>query len=256
MKEKKEKNPSKRNRRIVVCSVLGAAAAALLVFWGLFYIRQVEVVGNTRYTAEEIEEMVIRGFLDHNSVFLSVFHKQVDLEDVPFLESAEVEYLGRDRVRLFVTEKNPIGYVRLNEIRYYFDQDGLVLEAVHESETAGTGETAPALSDVPPVEGLPIDSAAVGETLKLENMSVFNTIQALDRMMEKYQMQPDSIQFDGDLSVTLRYGEIRVILGADTDLEEKMSRAASILPELQGMRGSLHLEDYTEDTQNIVFSQE
>ena len=45
-------------------------------------------------------------------------------------------------------------------------------------------------------------------------------------------------------------------LGADTDLEEKMTRVAAILPELEGMSGVLHLEDFTEDTQNIVFGQE
>ena len=134
MSRKKKKKRSRKTRKIILCSVLGAAAAAVLLFWGLFYIWEVEVVGNTRYTAEEVEDMVISGFLDHNSVWLSVFRRQINLEDVPFMESVEVEYLNRGSVRLFVTEKHPIGYVNLNGIRYYFDQEGLVLEAVHDSE--------------------------------------------------------------------------------------------------------------------------
>ena len=293
MSRAKKKKRSKKTRRIVLCSVLGAAAAAVLTFWGLFYIRDVEVVGNTRYTAEEIEDMVISGFLDHNSIFLTVFHRQIQLEDVPFMESVEVEYLGRDKVRLFVTEKHPVGYVEQNGIDYYFDRDGLVLEAVHASETYEPGGTSlagnaeaekdgavsgssagavsgssmqeetatgeeysPSLSDLPLVEGLPIDAAAVGETLSVPDPSVFNTVQALVRMMEKYSLQADSIVFDENLSVTLDYGEIQVALGPDTGLEEKMARAAAILPELTGMKGVLHLEDFTEDTQNIVFGQE
>ncbi|HIV24897.1 MAG TPA: cell division protein FtsQ/DivIB [Candidatus Scatomonas pullistercoris] len=295
MSRKKKKKRSRKTRKIILCSVLGAAAAAVLLFWGLFYIREVEVVGNTRYTAEEVEDMVISGFLDHNSVWLSVFRRQINLEDVPFMESVEVEYLNRGSVRLFVTEKHPIGYVNLNGIRYYFDQEGLVLEAVHDSETLEPGGTAlagnaeentsssvssgsvsssaersgtdsteeqkaegysPALTDLPLVTGLSVDTAAVGEKLQVEDASVFNTIQALVRMMEKYSIQPDSIEFAEDLTVTLHYGDVQVRLGADTDLEEKMTRVAAILPELEGMSGVLHLEDFTEDTPNIVFGQE
>ena len=35
-----------------------------------------------------------------------------------------------------------------------------------------------------------------------------------------------------------------------------MIRVAAILPKLEGKSGVLHLEDYTEDTQNILFSQD
>lgn len=278
MSREKKKRLPKKTRRIIGLSVFGGIAAAVLIFWGLFYIRNIEVVGNTRYSQEEIQEMTITGFLDHNSVFLSFFRQRVDLEEVPFMESVEVEYLNRDSVRLFVTEKHPIGYVVQNGIRYYFDKDGLVLEAVHEtevnepggtslaesSENAETGDSSqpdqtqrpsPSLADVPLVEGLSYDRAATGEILEVENASVFNTILALVRMMERDGLQADRIVFGEDLSVSLYYGEIQVELGTDTDLEEKMTRVSAILPELEGMSGVLHLEDFTEDTQNIVFSQ-
>ena len=35
-----------------------------------------------------------------------------------------------------------------------------------------------------------------------------------------------------------------------------MTRVAAILPKLDGMAGTLHLEDYTEETQNIIFDTE
>ena len=37
-------------------------------------------------------------------------------------------------------------------------------------------------------------------------------------------------------------------------LDEKMSRAAAILPQLEGMEGVLHLETWSPGTVNIVFS--
>ena len=227
------------------------------------------------------------------------------------MDSVDVEYLGPGRIRLIVTEKNPIGYVELNGNRYYFDPDGVVLEAVsedsssepggnslagttaqggspspetgdvpaeesesrgtavdaqpadtssdtgeQEEETEGEGQTVPSLSDLTMVTGLGCRNAAVGEKLSVKDDSVFNTIQALDRMIQKYQIHPDAMEFSQDLTVTLHYGDVQVDLGADENLEEKMIRVAAILPELRGKSGVLHLEDYTEDTQNIVFSQE
>ena len=315
MSRHRKKKHSKKFRRTAVLAAVAAAAAGILIFWGVFYIRDVEVVGNTRYTEEEIREMVMDGFLDRNSVYLSVFRSHIDMEDVPFLDYVDVEYLGRDRIRLIVTEKNPIGYISLNGTDYYFDQDGVVLEAVSEgarwsrAAPAWPGiplphrqrrrrqillrmrkrfglpecrrlpgnrveaqpvtpsddsqkiriqeeEFSPSLSDLPLVTGLGCESAAVGEKLSVADDSVFNTILALDRMIEKYEIRPDSLEFTQSLTAILHYGDIRVNLGEDSGLEEKMIRVAAILPKLEGKSGVLHLEDYTEDTQNILFSQD
>ena len=117
-------------------------------------------------------------------------------------------------------------------------------------------EFSPSLSDLPLVTGLGCESAAVGEKLSVADDSVFNTILALDRMIEKYEIRPDSLEFTQFLTAILHYGDIRVNLGEDSGLEEKMIRVAAILPKLEGKSGVLHLEDYTEDTQNILFSQD
>ncbi|RHV85852.1 hypothetical protein DXA96_16995 [Lachnospiraceae bacterium OF09-33XD] len=50
---------SKKTRRMIRWSVVGVVVLALLLFWGLFYITEVEVVGNTRYTEKEVENMAL-----------------------------------------------------------------------------------------------------------------------------------------------------------------------------------------------------
>ena len=67
MSRHRKKKHSKKFRRTAVLAAVAAAAAGILIFWGVFYIRDVEVVGNTRYTEEEIREMVMDGFLDRRS---------------------------------------------------------------------------------------------------------------------------------------------------------------------------------------------
>ena len=281
----------KKTRRLILLSAAGAVLLALLLFWGLFYITEVEVVGNTRYTAQEIEDMALDGFFSHNSILLYTFSRHMNLEDIPFMESVDVEYLNRNKIRLHVSEKQIIGYVRLEETDYYFDKDGMVLEAFASSESQSTEDAAgadavpdtgaeadgqgenqtengsvnggtgsvqfrPALTDVPLITGLKFESVEVGQVLSVEDPTVFNTILALTRMIDKYEIQPDYVEFAEDQSMTLYYGNVRISLGTDSNLEEKMTRVAAILPKLTGKSGVLHLEDFTDDTQNIIFDQD
>ena len=242
--------------------------------------------GNTRYTEKEVENMALEGFFAHNSVLLSTFQGHINLDDIPFMESVDVEYLNRNKIRLHVNEKQPIGYVRQEDMDYYFDKDGLVLESLSAAESQSTDDSnspaggpagedgqaesggamsgsktdttafRPALTDVPLITGLNYESVAVGEILPVEDPSVFNTILALTRMIDKYEIQPDSVEFARNQSMTLNYGQVRISLGTDSYLEEKMTRVAAILPKLSGMSGVLHLEDFTDDTQNIIFDQD
>ena len=99
---------SKKVKRRIILGTVGALLLAFLIFWGLFYIVEVEVVGNTRYTEAEVEDMALQGFFGHNSLLLSTFRSHIDLDDIPFMESVDVEYLERNKVRLHVNEKQPI----------------------------------------------------------------------------------------------------------------------------------------------------
>ncbi|MCI8332910.1 MAG: hypothetical protein HFE78_08825 [Clostridiales bacterium] len=269
--------------RLLIGSVIGVVLLGALLFWGLFYITDVEVVGNTRYTEKEVEDMALDSFFSHNSILLSRFQKHIYLGDIPFMESVDVEYLNRNKIRLHVNEKKIIGYVRQDEVDYYFDKDGMVLESFSASERQGTEDPSvignglivtnegngngenddgnmtdsttfrPALTNVSLITGLKYESVAVGQRLTVETPAVFNTILALTRMIDKYEIQPDQVEFSDDQSMILHYGSVKILLGTDSNLEEKMTRVAAILPKLSGMSGVLHLEDFTDDTQNIIF---
>ena len=85
-----------------------------LLFWGLFYITEVEVVGkHPLYRGRRWRIWRCRASSPTILVLLSTFQGHIALDDIPFMESVDVEYLGPERsVRLHVNEKQPIGYVR------------------------------------------------------------------------------------------------------------------------------------------------
>lgn len=278
MEHRRKRRQLKKIRRIIILSISGIILLGVLLFGVLFYTINVEVVGNNRYSEAQIKEMVMKGPLSWNTLLMSKLKEHINLEDIAFMESVDVEYLDRNTIRLHVSEKYPIGYVEDDGSKYYFDKDGMVLESekkteesqglnpeeVQDQETLSPEvieeETAkqfhPELTDVPVVTGLEFPSAEVGKKLEVEDPSIFNSILGLARMADKYQIQPDRVEIGEDNVLTLYYGNVRIVLGKDENLEDKMTRVAGILPKLNGESGVLHLEGFTNDTQNIIFERD
>ncbi len=274
-----------QRRRKVILEISAAAVTAIILFWVLFYVNSIEVVGNSgkNYTDQEIIEMSIPEFWTRNSAILQIFRRKIDLTDVLFMENVEVEVTGRNAVRLHVNEKKPVGFVRLGETDFYFDHEGIVLAVMSAEETAVLQQEAqeieesesleevteeenlvqefsPDLADVPMITGLEVSGVDVGEQLPLDDLSFFNTIQFLTKMLDKYELQPDYVEItenaNGAREMTLIFDSVRADLGTDSDLEEKVTRLAAILPKLSGRRGTLHLEEFSSDTINIVFAED
>lgn len=288
-KRKKKRKKKRRHRRkywyVPILVVLGILIGGSIFFFAYFYVQETEIVGNTRYTDDEIEQMTMSSFLRHNSLFLAYYEKSLDLEDVAFMDSIDIEYLDHNSVRLHVNEDNPIGYIEQSGLYYYFNVDGVVLESVvaetaeaadgtesviassseeeasdplvadtvTEGESLSDTEYTPALTDVPMVEGLTEETVAVGDTIQVSDESIFQTLLALTRMMSKFEINADIVSLDSDYNITLYYDDTVVMLGPDTLMEEKMTKVAAILPQILGQAGTLHLENYTEDTINIIF---
>lgn len=268
--------------------ILGVLAAAFLCFAGFFYVSDIHVtvVGSTRYTDQEIREMVFQNFADRNSLYLAFVKKSLDPGQA-FIKSITVEYESHNSLRLHVNEDAPVGFIRQDTFDYYFDSEGVVLEALpsgtqsggtgtESTESVGTAATStsgtdtsgalqavtergsdtqfrPALADVVEVTGLTEEPLKAGQTISVTDSGIFSTLQAVTRLFNKFDIKPDSISVDSGNSITLHYGTVDVCLGKDTLLEEKMARADAILPQLKGLSGTLHLENYSEDTVNIIF---
>lgn len=272
----------KRKKNILRLQVIGLVASgivvlAILLFLFLFRITTVTVEGNIHYTEDEIKSMVMDGFLLDNSLFLSITKRDVEYEDVPFLTSIQVQMTGRDSVRIRVNEKSVIGYVEFEEEYWYFNRDGIVVErcstpamtaeeriAKEESEKLRSEAEAQGLASaitaemtaknyVPEVRGFSFEKVVLGEQLPVEDDSIFNALYSLNQMMNKDNIPADFVLFDEEYNIYLYYGDAEVRLGQDERLEDKMTTLAAIMPQLEGMSGILHLENYSTVDTGVVF---
>lgn len=237
-------------QRIVILSVL---LFSLFIFAGgaYFYIisnykvTTVHVEGNVHYTNEEIRDMVMGGRFGDNSLFLALKYRDKGIEGVPFIETMDVSIEAKDTIRITVYEKAMAGYVRYLERYVYFDKDGIVVETSQE-ETPG----------IPQVTGLSFDHVILHEPLPVENPELFDEILNITQQLSKYSLTVDKIYFDSSYQVTLYFGEARVALGENVDIDEKIMKLQYLLPSLQGKSGILDMRDYSEDTTTYSFEQD
>lgn len=285
MGEKKKRKGKKRRRRLARLLLLCAGILVLLVllFFVIFQTKNIEVTGSNRYTEDEIRQLVEQQEpLSFNTVLLTFFPVRADFSGVPFLEDISYELISPTTVRAVVDEKTAVGYVEVDGQKAYFDGDGIVLECIpQEEETQGQGtqeevesldtqplteedqtetqtqEYNPNLEDIPRIEGLNVVSASVGAQLSVSDTAIFETLDALTRLLDRFELWPEQVNISEEMELTLIYeGNIRILLGGEEYLEEKITKLSGILPQLEGLSGELHLEDVDERNGDVVFAKD
>ena len=252
--KKRENRPEKvrfgRSKRVGILLSVFLVLLFLLVGGGLYIINNYKVTtvyvdGSIHYTNEEIMDMVMEGRLGDNSLYLSLKYRDKGVENIPFIEMMDVSIEARDTIRITVYEKALAGYVRYLGRYVYFDKDGIVVET-SEEETAG----------IPQVTGLSFDHVILHEPLPVDNPDLFNEILNITQQLAKYSLTADRIYFDSTYQVTLSFGDAKVALGENVDIDEKIMLLQSLLPNLMGKSGTLDMREYSEDTKTYSFEQD
>lgn len=226
----------------LVTLILCAGAVLAYHFYTGYHVDMVYVEGNTHYTDVEIKDMVMGGPFGDNSMFLSLKYKNKSIDDVPFVSKMSVLIENAHTIRIKVYEKATAGYVEYLDDFMYFDKDGVIIEASN-VKTKG----------IPQVTGLTFDHISVGKVLPVEDPSIFQSILSITQLVNKYNLLIDKIYFGREDNITLYFDDIRVALGNSGELEEKVMKLQYMLPEIEGMKGVIRMENYTEDTKNISF---
>lgn len=238
-------NIGRKIRIIIFLGIINVMLLAMYFVLTHYAVKNVIVDGNQHYSAEEIKAMVMQGAFGDNSLYLSMKYKNKGIEGVPFVETMDVVVQSNDTIRITVYEKALAGYVEYLGRYMYFDNEGVVVEA---SKVTTMG--------IPKVTGIPFDHVILYEKLPVENDNIFQNILTITKLLNKYNVICDRIQFDSSYNVTLGYGGVKVHIGQLENLDEKLMQLPYILPSLAGKKGTLDLQNYTFDKKSVSFQQE
>lgn len=244
MKSLKMKLIYRKHKKAILGTLGAVLLAGLVFFFSYFHVTKVEVMGTSRYTDEQVKEMALQGAFTDNSVLAVLLHSRVDVEGVPFVEGFHITRLSHNSICISVREKKAVGCIPYLDSYIYFDNNGYFVEGskIRDTKVAFFDGIQP--SKIVMKEKLPIKGA------------VLNTAVALSTIFAKNDKVPDHISFDDNYEISLMYGDVTVQLGKDEYLEDKMTRAIAILPQLEGQKGILHMENISRNSKMVTFEAE
>lgn len=247
IKEERRRRKRRKIQLYIFLTVALIIALAAYIVIEVFTVEKVEVEGNEWYSAGQIEEMVLNDEYSWNSLYVTLKYRLIDIGEVPFVDAMEVSLDDPHTVRIKVYEKGILGYLYIPVLgqNAYFDKDGFVVET-----------STNIIPGVPKVTGVSCSEVFLYEKLPLEDESILRLLLNLTQTLKKYELEPEEIAFDEKEGAIVYYGNVRVIVGEEEYLSQKIIRLSQILPKLDGMKGTLHLENWTEETTDIVFDKE
>lgn len=244
IREKRKKKRRVKRILLAVLIVLLVLAGAAMIAVNVFKVKHVEVEGNELYGAEVIEKTVLNDEYSWNSLYVFLKYRFVKTEEVPFIDEMEITLKDPQTLHIKVYEKGMMGYLYIPSINEnaYFDNDGFVVETSAEK-----------IPDVTQLLGIDCSEVVLYEKLPIE-ADVLRGILTLTQALKRSGQIPDSVTYGVKNEPVLKYGKVEVEMGDLSLLTQKVERLARIMPRLKGQSGTLHMENWTEDTTNIVFT--
>ena len=225
---------------ILAGAVLAAAVVLLLSVFGVFRVREVTITGNKYYTKEQVTDFIVGEGLQRNTLYLYIRYNYMKRPEIPFIDTFEVKINSPGSITIRVYEKNIVGYVQYLGKNVYFDKDGIVVESSDQ-----------VLDGIPMIKGLSFDSLTTYQALAVKDPEIFRTILDITQLLDKYGLSPDEIRFGSSSELYLKLGDVTVALGTGDHLDEKVSRLKKLEADLEGKSGTLHMENYTDESTHI-----
>ncbi|SFI18527.1 cell division protein FtsQ [Pseudobutyrivibrio sp. OR37] len=246
----------RRRRRSIGSLILGLIelilAIAILIAIGLgaayFFcpLKKIEVEGTDLYTKDEIINYIIDDEYSHNTVYAFVKNKLFPKGDAEFIESFDVSITGANSLTITCNEKAILGYILTEDGKYiYFDYDGNIVEISETFVDRGYMQ----------IDGVSLEEPQIGKALPIGDDEM-GYLTSLIKILHKNSLMPKVISYDAKNHITISYDTYSISLGSSYLLEEKIDRMLRILPQIEGLYGTLHLENYSNQNTDIVFEKE
>lgn len=247
MKTKKKKRILTKKARNVVCILLVIATIVLIFSSKLFYINNIEVLGNSKLTENEI--ISVSGVVKDVNIFsLNKLNAKRSLLENSYIEDVTITRVLPNTIRIEVEEKVPRYMIQFANSYIYINNQGYMLEISTEP------------LELPILLGITTDLNNVkpGDRLNIEDLNKFNKMIQIMDISRSFEMVEliTKIDITDANNYTLhleKEGKI-VYLGDATDLNTKMLPLKGILEDTKGKTGEIFL-DMDLNEQNARFKE-
>lgn len=240
---RRKRRRRRRRRRLLILSLLLIAAVLIGLF--VFRVQNLQIEGNRRVSDEEVRTLIHWESSRGNTLLLWLLNRRVDVSDNELLNGISVDIIDPRTVRVRVEEQTLVGCIQIGSQYYYVNRHGMIIISQTDK-----------LTEVPLIEGVDVAQAEAGAYVQTDNQSVLDDMLDIADALDRYEIHADKVSEAENGGFMVEMDKIRVMLGYDIYMEEKISELKALLPELQGMSGVLHLEEYDSTKDSIIFTKD
>ena len=244
----RRKRPGKQKRKkksmkgwLVLLVVVGLILA---VVFGC-RIKTIRITGNERVSDETIQTLIQYDKCQNNSLLLWLLNRKIDISSEPLLNNIHVQLRNPQTIVVQVNEEKLSGYVQSGDEYIYVNDSGKIVLKQTEK-----------LQDVLLLSDITADTAEVGEQLVSDDTGAFADFLDIAAVLRNEAITADSLGRSDDGGYYIVMGKVKVLLGKDIYMEEKISELNDLLPKLKGLSGTLHLEEYDSTKDSIIFTKD
>ena len=224
---------------IIIIFVLILVAAGIVMVSSL---EGVKIKGNTYYTEIKLKNELQKYYVGGNTILTYLRLKYVKGITIPFVDEIEVELTGLHSLTIAITEKEVIGCLPYMGEFICFDKDGIMVGSITDKR-----------DNIPVVLGISYASAVFNKQIVTKNDEVFELTLNLTQLIKKYKLGIDKIEFEKNLSIKLYDENVKVLLGKKKHYNEQISNLSELLPKTKGLKGILHMEDFSDTKKRVIF---
>lgn len=214
-----------------------------LLYLSTFKLKEVVVTGCEAVDEQEVLDAIDSYTKSNNTVAIYLKNKIKPIDSLPFVAKMDIEIVSRNKLSVVVYEKSIAGCVEFADQFIYFDKDGIVLDALEHR-----------ISMIPRIEGFQFEEIEIGRKLPIEDKGQFQKILSVTQLLDKYELEVESIEFTAENEIVLTHEGITILLGEGEYLAIQMMNLGSILEGLEGMEGTLYMKDFSSDNATASFS--
>jgi cell division protein FtsQ len=204
-------------------------------------LNTVIIEGNTHYTEEEVKPQILTNKTDGNTLLFFLRYKYGRRESIPFVEDIDVKIIDKNTVKIHIYEKAITGCIKYMSGYMYFDKDGIIVESSNEK-----------LANIPYIEGLKFSRFVLYSQLEVEKEELFDIILKLTQLIQKFELEVETIQFNDKSEVILVSGNNKILLGKRDTYDEQLAELKGILPLAKGQKIEINLKDFTEGQEKDI----
>lgn len=251
LKEERAARRKKIIKNILISLAVVALVAGFIGFSQVFCtLSELAIEGVVNSNPLDVQNAVIDGRFKDNAMFIFLDLKVEKPARPEFVKDIKVKMTGLHSIEADVSEKELYLVFKDADGNYvYSDSDGN-LSQVSERFIPG----------LIMVNGLEMEEDAKYDYSKSVPVPYRELKLLLDSIsaVEKHDLHIKEAWFDDKnyLSLYFKNCDYDIVIGNDTFLYDKISRLEYILPTINGMSGTLHLENFSLDSKDIVFEKD